>query len=137
MNLHASRPLGSLAMAALLLVVSARASSAGAQVSTRTYVLEEVEIKPALTSTAEFQRAIAEGYPEELKRRRLGGVVELRFIIDSSGRVDPESVEVVDATQAAFGEAAKRAVMSAGFRAGRMLGSPVRTRVTMPIVYRL
>jgi len=102
----------------------------------RTYTLAEVETKPSLASVATFQRVVSEGYPEDLKRRRMGGIAEVSFVVDASGKVEPSSVEVVDATQPAFGEAAKRALLQTGFKPGTVSGSPVRTKVSLPIVYR-
>lgn len=102
----------------------------------RTYNLSEVETKPSLASVTAFQRVVSEGYPEDLKRRRLGGIAEVSFVVDATGKVEPSSVEVVDATQPAFGEAAKRALLVTGFKPGMVSGNPVRTKVSLPIVYR-
>ncbi|MCC7052774.1 MAG: energy transducer TonB [Gemmatimonadaceae bacterium] len=108
-----------------------------AQEASRTYTLAEVETKPSLASVSNFQRIVSEGYPEDLRRRRQGGIAEVSFVVDATGRVEPSSVEVVDATQPAFGEAAKRALLQAGFRPGRVSGNAVRVKVSLPIVYRV
>ena len=47
------------------------------------------------------------------------------------------SVEIVDATQPAFGEAAKKALLQVDFKPGKVSGSAVRTKVSLPIVYRM
>lgn len=108
-----------------------------AQDASKTYTLAEVETKPSLASVTAFQRIVSEGYPEDLKRRRMGGIAEVMFVVDASGKVEPSSVEIVDATQPAFGEAAKRALLQAGFKPGKVSGNPVRTKVSLPIVYRV
>jgi periplasmic protein TonB len=108
-----------------------------AQDVSRTYTFAEVETKPSLASLQNFQRIVSESYPEDLRRRRLGGIAEIAFVVDASGRVEPASVEIVDATQPAFGEAAKKALLMAGFKPGKMSGNPVRTKVSLPIVYRV
>ncbi len=111
--------------------------AARAQDAARTYELSEVETKPSLASITAFQRIVSEGYPEDLKKRRMGGIAEVAFVVDATGKVEPSSVEVVDATQPAFGEAAKRALLLAGFKPGKVSGNAVRTKVSLPIVYRM
>jgi protein TonB len=100
-------------------------------------LLSEVETKPSLASVTEFQRLVNDGYPEEMKKRRMGGIAEVSFVVDASGKVEPGSVEVVDATQPAFGEAAKKALLQAGFKPGKVSGNAVRTQVSLPIVYKV
>lgn len=103
----------------------------------RTYTFAEVETKPSLASVANFQRIVSEGYPDDLRRRRMGGIAEVSFVVDAMGKVEPGSVEIVDATQPAFGEAARQALLQTGFKPGKMSGSPVRVKVSLPIVYRV
>ncbi len=112
-------------------------ATAAAQAASKAYTLAEVETKPSLASIAEFQRLVADGYPEDMKRRRMGGIAEVAFVVDASGKVEPGSVEIVDATQPAFGEAAKKALLQAGFKPGKVSGSPVRTQVSLPIIYKV
>lgn len=112
-------------------------AAAYAQDAARTYSLAEVETKPSLSSVAAFQRTVSDGYPEDLKRRRMGGIAEVAFIVDATGKVVPSSVEVVDATQPAFGEAAKKALLQTGFNPGKVSGSAVRTKVSLPIIYKM
>ena len=120
------------AAAAVVLPTVARAQDVG-----RTYSFAEVETKPSLASVANFQRVVSEGYPDDLRRRRMGGIAEVSFVVDASGKVEPGSIEIVDATQPAFGEAAKQALLMTGFKPGRVSGTPVRTKVSLPIVYRV
>lgn len=131
---HIRRLLGAAMIASLPLCVP---TMAGAQDAARTYSLAEVETKPSLASVTNFQRLVSEGYPEDLKRRRMGGIAEIAFIVDAAGKVEPSSVEIVDATQPAFGEAAKRVLLMTGFRPGKVSGNAVRTKVSLPIVYRV
>jgi periplasmic protein TonB len=123
--------------AAVVMMLASPTAAARAQDATRTYTLAEVETRPSLASVANFQRIVSEGYPDELRRRRMGGIAEVSFVVDANGRVDPASVEVVDATQPAFGEAARQALLQTGFKPGKVSGNPVRVRVSLPIVYRV
>lgn len=134
---HPSRirlSLGAVAVAAVMLMIPADAQ---AQDASRTYTLDEVETRPSLSSLIVFQRIISEGYPEDLKRRRMGGIAEISFVVDARGKVEASSVEIVDASQPAFGQAAKSAIMMAAFKPGKVSGSAVRTKVSLPIVYRV
>ncbi len=133
----ASRIRFSLTAVAVVGITLLAPAAVGAQDSGKTYTLAEVETRPSLASTVVFQRIVLEGYPEDLKRRRMGGVAEISFVVDANGKVDASSVEIVDATQPAFGEAAKSAILMAGFKPGKVSGSPVRTKVSLPIVYRV
>ena len=119
-------------VAAALMPTTVHAQDVG-----RMYTFAEVETKPSLASIANFQRLVADGYPDELRRRRKGGIAEISFVVDATGRVEPGSVEIVDATQPAFGEAAKQALLMTGFKPGKVSGTPVRTKVSLPIVYRV
>ena len=50
----------------------------------------------------------------------------LRFVIDTTGRVDQGSIEVVENTEEMFVPPARESVARAVFRPARMSGSPVR-----------
>ena len=63
-------------------------------------------------------------------------MVDLQFIVDSKGKVDPASVEVVEATQPALGEAAKKVVSRLDFSPGKVNGAGVKTKVVLPIIYK-
>jgi hypothetical protein len=90
------RPFVVAAVLATALAFGPGASTAQAQ--DKVYALAELETPPRLRSTVEAGRLISESYPEELKRRGVGGMVEVQFIVDASGKVQPGSVEVLDAT---------------------------------------
>jgi len=102
----------------------------------KVYAMSDVQAPPKLSSTAVAARIIQDSYPAELKSRGVGGMVELQFIVDAKGKVDPASVEVVDATQTALGEAAKKVVTKLGFNPAKVNGTPVRVKVTLPIIYK-
>ena len=134
---HPSRFRLSLVAAGITAVALLHPVVASAQDAGKTYTLAEVETKPSLASVQNFQRIVSEGYPADLRQRRMGGIAEIAFVVDATGKVEPASVEIVDATQPAFGEAAKKALLQAGFKPGKVGGNAVRTKVSLPIVYRV
>jgi protein TonB len=134
MSLDNFRSLRLPAIAAALLIGSMSAT-AQAQ-SDKVYAISDVQAPPKLSSTATAARLIQDSYPADLKSRGVGGMVELQFVVDDKGKVDPGSVEVVDATQTALGEAAKKVVTKLDFNPAKVNGTPVRVKVTLPIIYK-
>lgn len=102
----------------------------------KVYAISDVQAPPKLASTTVAARIIADSYPADLKSRGVGGMVELQFVVDAKGKVDPSSVEVVDATQTALGEAARKVVTKLDFNPAKVNGAPVRVKVTLPIIYK-
>jgi periplasmic protein TonB len=120
---------------ATLLLAGPFASTAAAQ-DDKVYPMSELTNPPKLSSTTLAARLIQESYPADLKSRGVGGMVELQFVVDSKGKVEPASVQVVDATQTALGEAAKKVVSKLEFNPGKLNGSAVKTKVVLPIIYK-
>ncbi|MBA3918090.1 MAG: hypothetical protein C0516_05845 [Gemmatimonas sp.] len=120
---------------ATLLLAGPLASTAAAQ-DDKVYPMSELTNPPKLSSTTLAARLIQESYPADLKSRGVGGMVELQFVVDSKGKVEPASVQVVDATQTALGEAAKKVVAKLEFNPGKLNGSAVKTKVVLPIIYK-
>ena len=119
---------------AALLLAGPLAGTAAAQ-DDKVYPISEVTNPPKLASSTNAARLIQESYPADLKSRGVGGMVELQFVVDAKGKVDPSTVEVVDATQTALGEAAKKVAAKLDFNPGKVNGSAVKTKVVLPIIY--
>jgi TonB family protein len=77
--------------------------------------------------------AINRSYPEGL--RAVGGRVQLRFVVQPNGKVDPKTIEVIAASAKQLGEAASRAVQQIDFQPAQVNGIPVNTMVIFPITY--
>lgn len=120
---------------ATLLLVGPLAGTAAAQ-DDRVYPISEFTNPPKLSSSVQAARLISESYPANLKSRGVGGMVELQFVVDSMGKLEAGSVGVVDATQTALGEAAKKAVTKLEFSPGTLNGAAVKTKVVLPIIYK-
>ena len=110
-------------------------NSAAAQ-DERIYNISELSNPPKLASALTAAKLIQESYPEDLKRRKVGGLVELQFVVDAQGNVVAGTIEVVDATQTALGEAAKKAITRFTFEPGKLNGTKVKSKVVLPIVYK-
>ena len=121
------------ALAALMLVTPFTAAQAQ---DDKVYAISDVQAPPKLSSTAVAARLIQDSYPADLRNRGVGGMVELQFVVDAKGKVDPSSVEVVDATQTALGEAARKVVTKLDFNPAKVNGTPVKVKVTLPIIYK-
>ena len=130
-----SRPALRLAVLALALAIGPVAGTAAAQ-DEKIYNIAELTNPPKISSTVAATKVIQESYPEDLKRRKVGGLVELQFVVDAQGNVVAGTVEIVDATQTALGEAAKKAVTRFTFEPGKLNGNKVKSKVVLPIVYK-
>lgn len=77
-------------------------------------------------------RALADrppAYPETLRAAGIGGVVRLRFIVDTTGRAEPSSIRVIESSHELFTRAVLLALRQARFTPGAVAGHPVRTLV--------
>lgn len=66
------------------------------------------------------------GYPPALAQASVAGRVELEFVVDTLGRVEPHSVRTLGSTHPEFEAAARRAVLVSRFRPARWRGRLVR-----------
>jgi TonB family protein len=65
-------------------------------------------------------------YPPALAQAGVAGHVELEFVVDTLGRVEPPSVRTLASTHPEFEAAARRAVLVSRFRPARWHGQVVR-----------
>lgn len=118
-------------MAALAILLAAP-TGADAQ---QAFTPDQLSELPSIKSVTQAQRAISRSYPRALMDAGIEGRVQLRFVVGADGKVDPSSIEVVAASQKAFGEAAAEAIAKIEFKPGKKDGSPVAAVVVMPISY--
>jgi TonB family protein len=88
-------------------------------------------IYEATTSDVRFEQATlvsqpAPKYPKPLEAVGIEGRVALQFVIDTTGRIEPTSVRILESTHDAFEAAAREALTGAIFRPARLGGHPVR-----------
>jgi protein TonB len=72
-------------------------------------------------------------YPAALASTGIGGRVVLEFVIDTLGRVDPNSYKVISTPHPAFANAAKEMLSKTVYRPGRMRGQAVAVQVRQAI----
>jgi TonB family protein len=59
-------------------------------------------------------------YPQQLLEARIEGGTTVRFIVDSTGRVDPTSIEVLDSTNPEFSRAVREVLPRMTYQPARM-----------------
>jgi len=66
-------------------------------------------------------------YPRELRPRRIAGQAVVRVVIDTSGRVDERSIEILELPDSAFEAPLKQMMTKVMFSPARIGGKPVRS----------
>jgi len=74
-------------------------------------------------------------YPDSLKQNKVSGVAVVEFVVDTVGRVETETINVVLASHPGFARAAREAVFSARFIPALLRGRPVRQIVQLPMQF--
>lgn len=76
-------------------------------------------------------------YPDALRKWRTEGVARLTFVVDTLGRVEMETVKVIESSHPAFAAAVKATLPRMRFSAARIGARRVRQLVEFPIVFRV
>ena len=76
-------------------------------------------------------------YPPLLQQAGIEGRVMVQAIIDTTGRVEPNSARVVESANPGFDQPAKNVVLRSLFRPGRVYGRAVRVLVAIPIDFKI
>jgi TonB family protein len=76
-------------------------------------------------------------YPALLRQAGIQGTVLVRAIIDTTGRAEPASVQVVKSPHPGFDQAAMNAVLRARFRHGLFRGRVVPVWIEFPVDFRI
>jgi protein TonB len=100
---------------------------------TQVFSTGEVDQIPALLSAPPIDR----DYPPLLRNAGIKGRVVIQAVIDTTGRAEPTSIEVIQSPHPGFNDAAKRWFAKALFRPARKNGRPVRVLITQAIDYSL
>ena len=119
----------------LFIVALALVVLAPSQAAAQAFSPDQLTEMPSLKSASQAQRAIERAYPRSLQDNGITGKVQVRFVVQADGSVDPSSVEVVAASVKALGEAAADAVAKIEFNPGKKDGAAVAAVVVMPIAF--
>jgi len=76
-------------------------------------------------------------YPASMQNLGVEGFVVLQFVIDTLGRAEWQSLEIVQASHIAFIDSARSIICNSRYRPGRVRGSPVRVRSVIRINFTL
>ena len=76
-------------------------------------------------------------YPPFLKQANIEGSVTLVAVVDTAGKIEPQSISVVESTHPGFEQAAAEALLGAVFRPGKINGQPVRVLIQLPVAFHL
>jgi TonB family protein len=76
-------------------------------------------------------------YPDAMRQAHIEGRVVIRAIIDTTGRIEPASVKILESPNPAFDKAARFVVLHAFYRPARVHGRAVRVLVNIPIDFKI
>ncbi|HEX6746756.1 MAG TPA: TonB family protein [Longimicrobium sp.] len=92
---------------------------------------------PALLDRAAAGEAFRRNYPRLLRDAGVTGSAQISFRVLADGTVDPYSIEIDRASDAAFGDAAALAAETLRFRPAQVEGRSVAAWVTLPVTFSL
>lgn len=76
-------------------------------------------------------------YPESLRREQITGSVEVGFVVDTLGRVEPESIRIRASSHRYFSEAVREALVKQEWLPAVSKGRKVRQFVVQPYYFTL
>ena len=115
----------------VLLSASSALSAQGA-----VYSADELSERPQLLSPSKTADLIRAAYTAALRDAGVSGTVQLAFVIDEQGKVDPSSVKIMASTAEGLTEAAMKVAPKLEFKPGKKDAKAVRTQVVLPLVFR-
>lgn len=74
-------------------------------------------------------------YPELLRQAGIEGTVLIQAVIDTTGHVEPGSIQILSSDHAQFERPARSLLQRCIYRPGRIRGRPVRVLVQQPITF--
>jgi TonB family protein len=96
------------------------------------YAVDQVEVAVVLDARSPLPR-----FPQLLRDSGIEGMARLQFVVDTLGRVELESVRIVDATHPLFAAAVQATLPRMHFSPARVGNHRVRQLVEFPIQFKL
>jgi TonB family protein len=84
-----------------------------------------------------YESSAAPVYPPELSARGTEGQVEATYVVDTTGRVDTTTIEVMQSDEPRFTESVRTALGETRFRPAKRAGKPVRQLVQQRFRFKL
>jgi len=109
--------------------------SAGIEGGTGPVELGQVFLTSQLDDPAQRISGPPPRYPPVMASAGIAGSVDLQFIIDTTGHVEPGSLKVLAKTHDAFVEPAKEAIQKSIYKPARYKGEPVRQQVQQRVSF--
>jgi len=95
------------------------------------YMESVVEEVPEVLSGPQLQ------YPDLLREAGIQGRVLVQAIIDTTGRAEPQSIDVIQSPNPGFDQSARDYMLGAVFRPARVHGRAVRVLLNLPIDFKI
>ena len=89
------------------------------------------------TAVARDPESAAPAYPAQLQLQGIEGAAIVRFVVDTTGRADPESFQVIETNHRLFASAVRDALPGMKFLPARIGSLKVRQLVEQPFVFRI
>ena len=112
---------------------AAVAPAPGPPDSIHVYAVEDADVRPIPRNFGDFEAALRELYPRELRDARPQAEVLVRFVIDPSGHV--QYPHVPRSSDARFDSVSIQAVRRLRFQPPRRQGAPVWVRMEVPVAW--
>lgn len=76
-------------------------------------------------------------YPPMLQSANIAGRVEVEYVVDVTGHVEPSSFKIIKSTHKAFEAPAKEAILKSVFKPAKFRGKPVRQLVRQALSFKI
>lgn len=89
------------------------------------------------TAAARDPESAAPAYPASLKARGIEGAAVVRFVVDTTGRADPASFQIIETNHPLFAASVRDALPGMKFRPASIGPRKVRQLVEQPFIFRI